>query len=184
MPWGALAFRRGWGGFSKLRVFGGSAALRREALRTRYEARPYKRVRTKRDASFLGRAAKGRSPRRPYGRPKSRLKPGGWQGRVGGDLTEMRRHAFAARGPKEPLEPWRCVEAGGAGTFWDRGDAECSFETYKITGQYKEPVRGRTQTHAGRSPGLTTSRPPVPSAHDQHRQQLRTPRLRHVAPRT
>ena len=30
---------------------------------------------------------------------------------------------FAARGPEEPLEPWRCVEAGGAGTFWNRGDA-------------------------------------------------------------
>ena len=30
---------------------------------------------------------------------------------------------FAARGPEEPLGPWRCVEAGGAGTLWNRGDA-------------------------------------------------------------
>ena len=30
---------------------------------------------------------------------------------------------FAARGPEEPLEPWRCVEAGGAGAFLNRGDA-------------------------------------------------------------
>ena len=30
---------------------------------------------------------------------------------------------FEARGPGDLLEPWRCVEAGGAGTFWNHGDA-------------------------------------------------------------
>ena len=30
---------------------------------------------------------------------------------------------FEARGPKDLLEPWRCVQAGGAGTLWTRGGA-------------------------------------------------------------
>ena len=30
---------------------------------------------------------------------------------------------FAARGPEEPLEPWRCAAAGGAGALWNRGGA-------------------------------------------------------------
>ena len=30
---------------------------------------------------------------------------------------------FEARGLKEILEPWHCVRAGGAGTFWNRGEA-------------------------------------------------------------
>ena len=29
---------------------------------------------------------------------------------------------FEAPGLKEPLGPWRCVAAGGVGSFWNRGD--------------------------------------------------------------
>ena len=63
------------------------------------------------------------APGGPYGRPKSRVRPGEWQ--EGGKRVPQKcivTH-FEARGPEEPLEPWRCVEAGGAGTLWNRGDA-------------------------------------------------------------
>ena len=39
---------------------------------------------------------------------------------------------FEARGLKQLLEPWRCVRAGGAGTFWNRGDAFSSLGTRKF----------------------------------------------------
>ena len=29
---------------------------------------------------------------------------------------------FEAPGLQEPQGPWRCVAAGGAGSFWNRGD--------------------------------------------------------------
>ena len=36
------------------------------------------------------------------------------------------------RGLEQLLEPWRCVRAGGAGVFWNRGDAARSLEPRKF----------------------------------------------------
>ena len=83
-------------------------------------------MRTKRNASCLGGAGealrKGKAlgaPGGPYGRPKSRVRPGGWQE----GATECVVMHFEARGLEESLEAWGCVEAGGAGDGWDRGGA-------------------------------------------------------------
>ena len=40
--------------------------------------------------------------------------------------VEMRRDAsshFEARGPRGPLEAWRCAAVGASGALWNRGDA-------------------------------------------------------------
>ena len=75
---------------------------------------------------FFRRAARGKGtaepPGGPYGRPKARLKPWGWRGGWGETLQECVVTRFEAPGLKEPQGPWRCVEAGGAGSFWNRGD--------------------------------------------------------------
>ena len=36
------------------------------------------------------------------------------------------------RGLEQLLEPWRCVRAGGAGVFWNRGDAFASLGPRKF----------------------------------------------------
>ena len=83
-------------------------------------------MRTARNASFLGRAAKRfAKARASCGRMADRNR--GWNGggKGGGKAPPQKCVVtlFAARGPEEPLEPWRCVEAGGAGDGWNRGDA-------------------------------------------------------------
>ena len=40
---------------------------------------------------------------------------------------------FAARGPRGPLEAWRCAAAGAAGALWNRGDAFWGLETRKFS---------------------------------------------------
>ena len=41
---------------------------------------------------------------------------------------------FEARGLKDLLEPWRCVRAGGAWAFWNRGDAVSRLGPRKFSG--------------------------------------------------
>ena len=59
----------------------------------------------------------GKGTKRNFAKPKSRLKP--W-GRAE-TLQKRAVNHFDWRGPEQLLEPWRCVRAGGAGVFLNRG---------------------------------------------------------------
>ena len=104
----------------------GKRARRSGGLGKRHGAGPSKRVRTKRNASFSGRAAKRFAKTRELSEPPGGLmadrkhgwSPGGGKGAAREASQKCVVTLFAARGPEGPLEPWRCAEAGGAGTFW------------------------------------------------------------------
>ena len=76
---------------------------------------------------FRGASAGARGPLaalggswRLSGRPKARVGPGGGARET---LQKCVVTHFEARGPRGPLEAWRCAAVGGAGALWNRGDA-------------------------------------------------------------
>ena len=69
---------------------------------------------------FLGRAAKGKAA---FWQTEITGGMGVARGGKGETLQKCVVTHFEARGPRGPLEAWRCAAVGASGALWNRGDA-------------------------------------------------------------